>query len=92
MTQISLKSGLKRWGKKGRYAINSEMKQLHTRDTFLPLHWKNISNEQKKQILKSHLLLKEKRDGTIKIRIVEGGNKKIDFISKEDTRSPTVYT
>jgi hypothetical protein len=39
MTQLSLKSGLKEWGKKGFKAAHSEMKQLHLRKTFRPKHW-----------------------------------------------------
>ena len=58
------------------------MKYLHMRDTFLPLHWKKIPYEQRKQTLKSHLFLKEKRDGTIKGRTVAGGNKQRDYIFK----------
>ena len=62
------------------------------RYTFLPLHWKNISHEQRKQKLQYHLLLKDKRDGTIKGRTVSGGNKQRYFIPKEDSSSPTVAT
>ena len=36
------------------------------------------------------MFLKQKRDGKIKERTVAGGNKQIDYISKEDSRSPTV--
>ena len=48
VTQLALKAGLKIWGKKGRDAIHSEMKQLQMRYTFLPLHWKNMSYDQRK--------------------------------------------
>ena len=58
MNQLSLKAGLKRWGKKVIDEIHSEMNQIHMRDTFLPLHCKNMSYEQKKQTLESHLFLK----------------------------------
>ena len=57
-TQISLKAGLKIWVKKGRDEIHSKMKQLHMRDTLLPLHWKNMSQKKKNQTLDSHLFLK----------------------------------
>ena len=57
MNQLSLKEGLKIWGKKGRATIYSEMKKLHTRYTFLPQHWKNMSHYQKNQTLESHLFL-----------------------------------
>jgi hypothetical protein len=38
MTQLSLKAGLKEWGKKGFKTAHSEMKQLHLRKTFKPKH------------------------------------------------------
>ena len=61
MTQMSLKAGLKAWGKQAHNAAYMEMKQQHFRDTFWPLHFKALSNEQKKRILRSHIFLK-KRD------------------------------
>jgi hypothetical protein len=39
MTQLSLKAGLKEWGKKGFKAAHSEMKQLNIRKNFKPTHW-----------------------------------------------------
>ena len=38
------------------------------------------------------MFLKEKRDGAIKGRAVDGGNKQRDYISKEDVISPIVAT
>ena len=43
MTQISLKSGLKKWGEKVRGLFHLDMKQLHMRDTFIPLHTKDLT-------------------------------------------------
>ena len=43
-------------------------------------------------VLESHMFLKEKRDKTIEARTVAGGNKQRDYISKEDSSSPTVAT
>ena len=68
------------------------MKQLHFRDTFKPKHYRDINKYPKKRILESHMFFKEKRDGTIKVRTVTGGNKQRDFISKEDSSSLTVET
>jgi len=92
MTQLSLKAGLKKWKDKGQKAIHSEMKQLHMRKTFKPKHWKDLTPTKKLSILESHLFVKEKRDGILKGRMVAGGNKQRDFISKEDTSSPTPAT
>ena len=92
MTQLSLKSGLKEWGDKAYTAVESEMKQLHFRNTFKPMHWNELTEIQRQTVLESHMFLKEKRDGKIKGRTVAGGNKQRDYISKEDASSPTVAT
>jgi hypothetical protein len=92
MTQLSLKAGLKEWGHEALSAVKSEMQQLHFRDTFKPMHWKELSHLQRQLVLESHMFLKLKRDGNIKGRTVAGGNKQRDYISKEDASSPTVAT
>ena len=66
------------------------MKHLHFRDTFNPKHYRDLNEYQKKGILESHTFLKEYRYGTIKGRTVIGGDKQRDFITKEDSTSPTV--
>ena len=38
MKKLSLKSGLRAWGDKACTAVQSEMKQLHFRNTFKPKH------------------------------------------------------
>jgi hypothetical protein len=92
MTQLSLKAGLKEWGKKGFKAAHSDMKQFNLRKTFMPKHWRELSKAQRQTVLDSHMFLKLKRDGNIKWRTVAGGNKKRDYISKEDDSSPTFVT
>ena len=92
MTQLSLKAGLKAWGKEAKKAVHKEMQQLHFRDTFKPMHWNELSHTQKQSILESHMFLKEKRTGEIKGRTVAGGNKQREFLSKEEVSSPTVAT
>lgn len=92
MTQMSLKAGLKAWGAKAEDAAYGEMKQLHFRDTFCPVHWKDLTEEQRSRILEFHLFLKLKRDVTVKGRTVAGGNKQRDHIGKEEASSPTVAT
>jgi hypothetical protein len=92
MTQLSLKVGLKEWGDKAYAAAESEMKQLHFRNTFKPMQWSKLTDIQRQTVLESHMFLKEKRDGKIKGRTVAGGNKQRDYISKEDASSPTVAT
>jgi hypothetical protein len=92
MTQLSLKAGFKEWGEEAFMAAQSDMKQLHFRNTFKPKHWRELSQVQRQTVLESHSFLKQKRDGKIKGRTVAGGNNQWDYISKEDASSPTVAT
>jgi Reverse transcriptase (RNA-dependent DNA polymerase) len=92
MTQLSLKAGLKAWGKKAEKAVYTEMKQLHIRNTFRPRRWKDLTKEQKDKLLESHLFLKKKRCGAIKGRTVAGGNKQRSYTTKDEVSSPTVST
>ena len=62
------------------------------KDTFIPLHEKDLTKEHSNTILESHISLKYKRDGTIKGSTVAGSNKKKYFIYKEYVISPTFTT
>jgi hypothetical protein len=57
MTQLSLKAGLKAWGDSAWDAAHSKMKQLHFRDAFKPMHWRESSHAQRQTVLESHVLL-----------------------------------
>jgi hypothetical protein len=90
ITQLSLKAALKQWGKDAKAAVEAEAKQLCWRNSFRPVHWKDVNKERQKQILQSHVFVKKKHTGQIKA--CAGGNKQRDFISKENASSPTVAT
>jgi hypothetical protein len=83
---------LKEWGKKGFKAAHYDMKQLHICKTFKPNHWRELRKAQRQTVMESHMFLKLKRDGKIKGRTVDCGNKQRDYISKEDASSFTVAT
>jgi hypothetical protein len=78
MAQLSLKAGLKEWGKELFKAAHSEMKQFHLHKTFKPKHWRELSKAQRHTVLESHMFLKLKQDVNIKGRPVAGGNKQRD--------------
>jgi hypothetical protein len=90
MTQLSMKTGLKTWGDRATSAVSKELSQLHYRDSFEPLDPKQLSKEDLSNALESHLFLKQKRDESIKGRMVAGGNKQRGMIPKEQASSPTV--
>jgi hypothetical protein len=89
MTQLSMKAGMKRFKDRGEKAITTELQQLHFRDTFEPVDSKHLSKDERSQVLESHLFLKEKRDLTVKGRMVAGGNKQRGTMDKTEVTSPT---
>lgn len=89
LTQLSLKAALKQWGDDTRIAVEAEAKQLHWRNSFRPVHWKELNEDRRSQILESQVFVKKKRSGQLKARKVAGGNKQRDFIiSKENLACP----
>ena len=89
LTQLSLKRGLATWKERGEEAVSKELSQLHFRDTFEPVDPATLSKDDMKRVIESHLFLKEKRDASIKGRMVAGGNKQRGYIDKEEAASPT---
>jgi hypothetical protein len=43
LTQLTLKEAIKLWGNEAKIAAESEMKQLHWRNFFKPVLWKDLS-------------------------------------------------
>ena len=68
------------------------MKQLHWRDTFVPKHYSELTSNEKSKVLESHTFVVKKRSGGIKARLIVGGNNQRDYLTKEDSSSPTVAT
>ena len=89
MTQYSMKAGLKHFKERGEEAASAELKQLHWRDTFEPINPSDLTPEELKEVLESHMFLKEKRDQSVKGRVVAGGDKQRGKIDKLDASSPT---
>ena len=58
---------------------------------FEPLDPNKLTTQEKKKALESHLFLKQKRDNSIKGRMVAGGDKQRPYIQKEDATSPTAH-
>jgi hypothetical protein len=90
ISQLSMKAGLKKFGKQGEEAATKELSQLHLRYTFESIDPKKLSPKESKRIMESHMFLKLKRDGTLKGRTVAGGNKQHSTIDKVEASSPTV--
>ena len=66
-----------------------EVKQLVTRNCFCPIHIGDLTPEERKKTQRALLFLTEKSDGSIKARLVFNGKPTRDWLSREDTSSPT---
>ena len=94
ITQYNIQKGRQLFGEKADVAIVKELKEIDSFDTYVPLHAKDLTWEEKQMALESLFLLTEKRDGSIKGRKVAVGSKQrtYDGYDKSDGSSPTVTT
>jgi hypothetical protein len=90
--QMSLKKGLKHFGKPGADAVVAELQQLDYRDVIKPVARKDLTYEQKRRALNYLMYLKQKRCGRIKARGCADGRKQREYKTKEETSSPMVST
>ena len=86
----SLNKGLKKFGEAGKKAAVKEMKQLHDRSCFEPIKFENLTPTEKKRALESLIFLVDKRSGEIKARTCANGSVQRNWMSKEESSSPTV--
>ena len=89
-TQYSVNKGLKVFGTSGTEAVLQELVQLHKKEVIEPVHYKDLTQEQRTLILPYLMFLKEKRTGQIKGRGCADGRKQRTVMSKEESSSPTV--
>jgi Reverse transcriptase (RNA-dependent DNA polymerase) len=87
--QYILQKGLKVFGDKGREAGRKEVGQLHERSCFNPILMSELTEREKKRALAALMFLTEKRDGSIKGRMVADGSPTRDWHTKEEAASPT---
>ena len=73
MTQLLLKSRIKRFKQAAEKAAKAEFEQPHMRESFKPEQASNLTEDQKTAALESLMFLKEKQDGTIKVHSVADG-------------------
>ena len=88
--QFILQKGLKKFGDRGKAASHKELDQLHQRNCFQPVSISELTPEEKRKAQEALLFLTEKRDKSIKGRLVYNGKPSREWLSKEDSASPTV--
>jgi hypothetical protein len=92
VTTYSLKAGMKKFGDRGRNAAIDEMKQLHDRSCFVPIHEEELETLESERALESLIFITEKRDGRVKARHCANGSVQRRYMTNEDVSSPTVTT
>jgi hypothetical protein len=92
MTQYNLKQGIKKFGDPGKATVLTELRQLYDRHVISPVNKYDLTGEERKGALRYLMFLKEKRCGTIKGRGCADGRPQRDYMSKQETSSPTVAT
>jgi regulator of RNase E activity RraB len=90
--QYILQKGLKKFAQKGSDAATKELKQLHDRVCFEPISVADMSQSEIQKSMEALMLLTEKRDGTIKGRMVYNGKPTREWLSREDSTDNQTQT
>ena len=90
--QYMLGKGLKVFPDDGPTACKVELKQMHERKCFKAIAIAELTRRERVRAQEGLMLLTKKRSGVIKGRLAYNGKKTRDWISKENTSSPTVGT
>jgi hypothetical protein len=87
--QYIVQRGLKKFGQSGAKAATKEMDQLHRRNCFTPIDVASMTQEERRKTVDALMFLTEKRDKSIKGRMVYNGKPTREWLSREDSTSPT---
>jgi hypothetical protein len=79
--QYMLQKGLKVFGNKGHKASMKEINQLHKRTCFAPLKVKDMKHSERKKAQMALMFLTEKRDKSVKGRMVYNGKPTGEWLS-----------
>ena len=88
--QYLLNKGIKVFGDRAVKAADKEIGQLHDRTCFVPIDVSNLSHSEKKKAQEGLMFVTEKRDKSIKGRLVYNGKPTREWLSRDDAQSPTV--
>jgi hypothetical protein len=87
--QYILQKGMKKFGAKGKEGVVNEVSQLHNRECFKPLHVHELSLAEKKKAQEALVFLTEKKDDSVKGRLVYNGKPTRAWHGKDESASPT---
>ena len=87
--QFLLQKGLKVLGEHGHEAATKEMDQLHRQNFFTPISVKDMTSTERRKAMEALMFLTEKRDKSVKGRMVYNGKPTREWLTREDSASPT---
>ena len=87
--QFLLHKGLKVFREHGHEAATKEMDQLHRRNCFTPISVKDMTSTERRKAMGALMFLTEKRDMSVKGRMVYNGKPTREWLTREDSASPT---
>ena len=88
--RYSYKKGVKALGEAAKIGAYNEADQMHKRNAFEPIHVKDMSEQEKRKAQIGLMLIEQKEGKPAKGRLVYNGKPTREWLSREDTSSPTV--
>ena len=86
----SLKAGINKFGKRAKVSAHKEMKQLHDRSCFRPVHKHSLKKSERHRAMESLLFLTEKRDKMIKSQHCANGSMQCTYMECDEVMSLTI--
>ena len=90
--QYLLSKGLKLFGDRGKEASKKELDQLCRRNCFTPISISDMTVEERRRAQVALMFLTEKRSKEVKGRMVFNGKPTREWLSREESASPTAAT
>ena len=91
-TQVSHRKGIRLFGRRAEIGVIKELSQFKTKQVLIPIRIQEMTPAKIKKALRLIMVVKEKRDGSIKGRGVCDGSGQRGYICEFDATSPTVST
>ena len=79
-----MKRGLKVFGLDGVKAVGTEMKQLHDLTAVKPKNAKELTSQERREVLAYLMFLKRKKTGQVKGRGCADGRKQLAYTDKDE--------
>ena len=86
----SLKAGINKFGEQAKASAHKEMKQLHDRSCFRPVHKHLLNKSERKRVMESLLFLTERRDKMIKSQHCANRSTQCTYMEHDKVMSLTV--